>query len=435
MTKKPKSGKKIPEGAPGHPRTSDPRGGPGLGPRRRAAAAPRKSLFGPEEAYAEGTPLPSPRPRRSAPRGEVRFLHEDEAIIVVDKPSGLPVIAGEGSKAKCLYDIVTERIKRRNPKGRAAVVHRLDRDTSGVLVFARDAKSKKALMENWDDAARERVYVALVEGTMERSGGSLESWLIADGTTKVRLAAPGERGAKLATTRYRVLGEGGGLSLLELELDTGRKHQIRAQLAAAGHPVAGDPKYGSRRDPIGRLALHARLLVLVHPASGEVLRFESPEPAEFAAALRSVEAPKPGAAKPAPVGKKPGTKKPAAGSEAKDSAARPAKGAAGGREEERDETDEAGKKRASAKAKGGHPRGPWAGMSRDTKTAKRRQVQADRAKARAEAKAERESKGRRKPDSPASGGSGKKGAAPRGAAPRSAGQLRPSSARKGKPRP
>jgi len=232
-------------------------------------------------------------PRRRRPPqhgGELRFLYEDDDIIVVDKPAGLPVIAAEGSRAKTLYDMVTDKIKSKNPKGRAAVVHRLDRDTSGVLVFAKNARAKKALMEGWDDLAEKRRYVALVEGCPEAATGMMETWLLADGASRVRVAKAGERGAKLAATKYKVLSKGAGFGLLELELETGRKHQIRAQLSERGFPIAGDPKYGAKTDPLSRLGLHATLLVLVHPSTGERLRFESPAPPAFAAAVQNAAA-------------------------------------------------------------------------------------------------------------------------------------------------
>ena len=203
----------------------------------------------------------------------------------MDKPAGLPVIAAEGSKAPSLYDIVTEHIRRKNPKGRAAVVHRLDRESSGVLVFAKSGRAKTALMSRWDEAAVERLYVALVEGEMAEDSGRLESWIVEAGPSRMRSASPGEKGSLKALTAYRVLARGGGFSLVELSLETGRKHQLRVQLSNAGHPIAGDERYSSRLDPAGRLCLHAASLVLIQPFTGEELRVESPCPPEFKAAL------------------------------------------------------------------------------------------------------------------------------------------------------
>jgi 23S rRNA pseudouridine1911/1915/1917 synthase len=258
-------------------------------------------------------------PRRGAARGAAgggsrpaaRLVYEDETILAYDKPEGLPVIAPDGSRAKCLLDIASEAVRRRNPKGRAAVVHRIDRDTSGIVVFARDARAKRLLMSGWDELVAERLYLALVEGSMGASEGVLDSWLVEDERGFVREAGPRERGAKRAVTNWRVRSEGGAYSLLELRLDTGRKHQIRVQLAAAGHPVVGDPRYGrggrgfragdarERRDDRGRgadsggrvpdrLCLHAAAIELRLPGSGEALRIESPVPREFEAAISGV---------------------------------------------------------------------------------------------------------------------------------------------------
>ncbi len=214
-------------------------------------------------------------------------IYEDENIVVLDKPVGLPVIAPEGGRGRTVLDFVTERLRRRNPRARAAVVHRLDRDTSGVMVVACNARAKKVLMDEWAERARDRLYVALVEGDMGAAEGSLDSWLVEAGPSRMRVARPGEQGAQHALGSWTLIGGGSGYSLVEVRLETGKRHQIRVQLASIGHPVAGDERYGSRRDPGGRLMLHATLLELVHPSSGEAMRFESPPPRAFSAALKS----------------------------------------------------------------------------------------------------------------------------------------------------
>lgn len=215
----------------------------------------------------------------------LRILYEDDRIIALDKPCGLPTIAPEGSRARSLYDLVSAHIRRRNPKGRAALVHRLDRDTSGVIIFAKDARSKTALMSSWNESVSERGYLALVEGRPPAQEGVLDSWLAERDPYRVRQVPPGTRGALRAITRYRVMAEGAGLCLVELFLETGRRHQIRVQLAAIGCPVAGDERYGSRRNPIGRLALHASSIAIRGFSNGEVLRIPCPPPPGFARAL------------------------------------------------------------------------------------------------------------------------------------------------------
>jgi 23S rRNA pseudouridine1911/1915/1917 synthase len=278
----------IPPGAPGHPRVDEgqtsPVRGHGYGrepPERRESEGPRQERANP---LRQGRGRPSPRPR---------FVYEDEDIIAVEKPAGLPVIAPDGSRARSLYDIVTERIRARNPKGRAALVHRLDKDTSGIMIFAKQGRAKKLIMGSWDEIVTERKYIALVEGEMPSGEGLLDSWLEEDAKGRVRSVAHGARGgrgAKRAKTRWKVLEWGEAYSLLELSLETGRRHQIRVQLADIGHPVAGDERYGSRTDPLGRLCLHARSIALHLPGREENLRFECEAPPSFRAALGRVTA-------------------------------------------------------------------------------------------------------------------------------------------------
>lgn len=236
---------RIPPGAPGHPRAkaqseadSKKARPPRPDRREREAAADR----------AGSSRAPSAvRPKATA--RAARLIYEDDYIIAFDKPVGLPVIAPEGSRARCLLDLATEAIARKRPKGRAAVVHRIDRDTSGVVIFAADGKTKKLLMEGWDELVTRRVYVALARGSMAEESGVFDYWLKENKGGEVYRADPKEKGAKRAVTRWRVLdrGLGADLSLLELELETGRKHQIRVQLADSGHPIVGDDKYGGAR--------------------------------------------------------------------------------------------------------------------------------------------------------------------------------------------
>ena len=238
--------------------------------------------------------------RRSGPgrrdSGFPSILYEDADIVVLDKPVGLPVIAPEGGRGRTVLDFVTERLRRRGPRARAAVVHRLDRDTSGVMVVACNARSKKILMDGWAEMALDRRYIALVEGDMGASGGILDSWLVEASPSRMRIARPGEPGAQHARGSWTLVNDrlgigtpaASGFSLVEIRLETGKRHQIRVQLASIGHPVAGDERYGSLRNPAGRLMLHATVLELVHPTSGEPMHFESPLPEAFGAALRAV---------------------------------------------------------------------------------------------------------------------------------------------------
>jgi 23S rRNA pseudouridine1911/1915/1917 synthase len=208
----------------------------------------------------------------------LRLVHEDEHLIVVDKPAGLLTIATEAERGRTVYRLLGDWLRVRGGP-RIFVVHRLDRETSGLLVFAKSLEVKRALQAQFAARTPERVYVARVEGVVREPQRTLTSSLVEDRALRVRTAGDGRHG-KEAITRYRVLERSRGATLLELALVTGRRGQIRAQLAALGHPIVGDRAYGSRRDPLRRLCLHATRLGFVHP-SGRRLVFESPPPSSF----------------------------------------------------------------------------------------------------------------------------------------------------------
>jgi 23S rRNA pseudouridine1911/1915/1917 synthase len=201
--------------------------------------------------------------------------------MVVDKPAGLLSIATGTEREKTAYWILAEYLRQKGEKRRPAAAHRLDRDTSGLMVFAKSDRMKKALMEHWNDAVAKRRYIALAEGKFvrgEKSGagdkadeGIIDAPLGEDRGGRV-VVRPGGKDAR---TRWKLLIRGKGYSLLSLELETGRRNQIRAHLFFLGHPVAGDKKYGAKTDPLGRLALHAEALSFYHPASGKLLEFVS----------------------------------------------------------------------------------------------------------------------------------------------------------------
>ncbi len=246
--------------------------------------------FRAERPHADRPHTDSGHSKSHPGREHIYYIYEDDAIVVVSKPVGLPVIAPEGSRAKNLYDIVTLHLREKNPRARPAVVHRLDRDTSGVMMFAKSALGKKTLMSRWNELVHERVYVALAEGAFDADSGRFDSWLLENRAGTVYTVAPGIHGALRSITDWRALRTSARFTLLELSLETGRKHQIRAQLSAAGHPVAGDSRYGARTDPLGRLCLHASLLTIEHPFSHQIMRFEDPPPASFLAVFDAREA-------------------------------------------------------------------------------------------------------------------------------------------------
>ena len=209
----------------------------------------------------------------------LRLVHEDDHILVIDKPPGLLTIATDRERERTAYRLLRDWIRQRGARDeRLFVVHRLDRETSGLMVFAKSVATKEHLQAQFAVRTAERLYVALAEGVMRQTEGSFVSSLVEDRALRVRIAERG--GGKEAITRYLVLERRRAATLVELRLVTGRRAQIRAQLAEAGHPIVGDARYGSRTDPIGRLALHATRLAFVHPRGGRVT-FESPVPAAF----------------------------------------------------------------------------------------------------------------------------------------------------------
>jgi len=209
----------------------------------------------------------------------LRLVHEDDDILVVDKPSGLLTIATEREREHTAYRLLRDWVARRGAaSSRLFIVHRLDRETSGLIVFAKSVAAKQHLQAQFAARTAERVYVALAEGVVRQAEGSLISRLVEDRALRVRTAERG--GGREAITRYRVLERHRAATLLELRLVTGRRAQIRAQLAAAGHPIAGDRQYGGRTDPLRRLALHATRLAFVHPRGGRV-SFDSRMPPAF----------------------------------------------------------------------------------------------------------------------------------------------------------
>jgi 23S rRNA pseudouridine1911/1915/1917 synthase len=203
----------------------------------------------------------------------LRLVHADDAIVVVDKPAGLLTIATESERARTAYRLVRDWLDAQRA-GRIFIVHRLDRETSGLIVFARTGVAKRVLQAQFEARRVERVYVARVEGVVRGDQGVLAGRLTVDRALRVR-PARGSRGGRAAITRYRVLRRLPDATLLELSLVTGRRGQIRAQLAALGHPIVGDRAYGARHG--GRVCLHATRLGFIHPDGRRVV-FESPPP-------------------------------------------------------------------------------------------------------------------------------------------------------------
>ncbi len=212
---------------------------------------------------------------------DVRLIHEDRDCLVVDKPAGLLTMATAVEKRRTLYAMLFELLRRRRPPERLFIVHRLDREASGLLVFAKSEEAKRRLQEQFKDHSAGRTYLAVTEGRIDRPSFTARSYL-AENAIHRCFSTPNPAAGKWAVTHGRVLRASATRTLVELRLETGRKHQIRVHLAEQGHPIVGDPLYGRGRSPIRRLALHGMRLSFAHPFTGKVLTFESPAPAAFA---------------------------------------------------------------------------------------------------------------------------------------------------------
>jgi 23S rRNA pseudouridine1911/1915/1917 synthase len=218
-------------------------------------------------------------------RGRVPFpkglglVYQDDAIVVVDKPARLLTMATERERERTAYRLLWDYLQAQRPRTRPFIVHRLDRETSGLLVFAKSPEAKQPLQTQFEERTVQRVYTALVKGHVREQSGTLESRLVEDRSLRVHTARGPE--GKTAVTRYRVLARGQDTTLLELSLDTGRRRQIRVQLAAIGHPIVGDRDHGGPGGQFRRLCLHATRLGFIHPGTGKAMRFESAAPATW----------------------------------------------------------------------------------------------------------------------------------------------------------
>lgn len=207
------------------------------------------------------------------------LLHEDDDIIVVIKANGLLTIATAREKEDTAQAYLTE-YTRQKSGGRIHVVHRLDRETSGVMVFAKNFKAREMLKEKFAAHDIDRVYVAIIEGRMQPAAGTIQSNLLERPSLRMESVRRHPE-AKLSITHYKTAEVSSAYSMLEVTLETGRKNQIRAHLSEAGHPIAGDRFYGSTINPLGRLGLHAKLLGFDHPATGKHMKFTAPIPHVF----------------------------------------------------------------------------------------------------------------------------------------------------------
>lgn len=207
---------------------------------------------------------------------ELDIVFEDPYLFVVDKHPGL-LSMSNNSRQQTVQTVLNRYLEKGGGRNTSHLVHRLDRDTSGLMVYAKDVQTQQSLINSWQQLVSDRRYLALVEGEFEQTRGRVQSWLTED-KKFVTHSSPVDNGGKYAVTHYNVLASSNGYSLVECELETGRKNQIRVHMADLGHPVVGDRKYGSDEDPMRRLGLHAYMLCFTHPVTGKHLRFETPVP-------------------------------------------------------------------------------------------------------------------------------------------------------------
>ena len=210
---------------------------------------------------------------------ELDIVYEDPYLLIIDKHPGL-LSMSNNSRQQTVQTVLNRYLEKGGGRNTSHLVHRLDRDTSGLMVYAKDVQTQQSLINGWQQLVTDRRYIALVEGELENSRGRIQSWLTED-KRFITHSSPVDNGGKLAVTHYEVVASSNGYSLVECELETGRKNQIRVHMADLGHPVVGDHKYGSENDPIRRLGLHAYMLCFVHPVTGKHMRFETPVPALF----------------------------------------------------------------------------------------------------------------------------------------------------------
>lgn len=208
----------------------------------------------------------------------IDIIYEDKDIIVINKPSGLLTVATEKEKNKTAYHLVMEYLKKKNKNNRIFIIHRLDKDTSGIIMFAKNERAKHLYQDNWNDIVKKRCYYAVIDGKMENKEGTIKSYLKENGNMVYSVK---DRSGKLAITEYKVLKERKNISLLDINLKTGRKNQIRVHMKENKTPILGDLKYGEKSKLINRLALHAYKLELVNPVTKKLLTFEINMPNEF----------------------------------------------------------------------------------------------------------------------------------------------------------
>ena len=224
-------------------------------------------------------------PKQKLPQGtfsnkNLNILYEDNDVVVVNKREGLLSVGTDKDKENTAYHFINQHVRRQGRGKHIFVVHRLDRKTSGVMMFAKSLRARDMLRNDWNNMVVERSYFAVVEGIPPKKRDTIKSYLTEDKMLKIHSSWI-NNGGDFAVTTYEVLKSNEQFSLVKLNLDTGRKNQIRVHMSEIGCPVAGDAKYGAKTDPIHRVCLHAATLAFRHPSTGKIMKFEVPVPAGF----------------------------------------------------------------------------------------------------------------------------------------------------------
>ena len=252
-----------------------------------------KSLLGSHRVSIDGAPITqfnfklyrgdtviiSNTPIKRKSRSNLPIIYEDDDLIVINKPTGLLSIASDKEKCSTVFRMLTDYVQQKDKHNRIFIVHRLDEDTSGVLMVVKNPKLKELFMNNWNDLVKKRGYFAIVEGHMENESGTLKSYLKKNAQNMMYSSK--DKDGQFSVTHYKTIKEIENYSLLDVNIDTGRKNQIRVHLFEHHHSVIGDDKYGEPSNPISRLGLHAYELDIIHPITKKLMKFCAPMPTEF----------------------------------------------------------------------------------------------------------------------------------------------------------
>lgn len=232
--------------------------------------------------YKGDTVIISSSPIRKKTRSNLPIIYEDENLIVINKPTKLLSVPSDNEKGSTAFRMVNDYLQQKDKHNRAFIVHRLDEDTSGVLMFAKNDRMAKALTdgENWNRLTKKRGYYAIIEGHLENKEGRISSYLKKN-SQNMMYSSKKKGDGQLAITNYKIIKESPLFSLADVNIETGRKNQIRVHFGDVGHHIIGDDKYGKPSNPIKRLGLHAYELDIVNPLNGKLMKFTAPMPKEF----------------------------------------------------------------------------------------------------------------------------------------------------------